>query len=440
MTEKRPAQPDRCVIQPGSRSGSVLMPSSKSQLHRLLIGTALGDSSAQIACRGIPEDIRATMRCLNALGAAIEVLPDGPDTSRGGQILRIEPLDRSNFRDGAVLDCGESASTLRFLLPAAGMLGVSCTFVRRGRLPLRPLAPFDEQLRAHGMTLIEDGPFLSVSGRLRGGEYVLPGNISSQYVSGLLMAISGLQGHSRLRVEGTLESSKYISMTEAVLRRCGIRFSKEIAGGQTVWTVDGGQQAALPERIEAEGDWSAASAFLCMGALSKEGILVKGLDPDSAQPDRAVLDVLRQAGAFVALCEEGVFVRRNELKAFELDASQTPDAVPALAALASLCEGTTSLFHAERLRYKESDRLWSTVRMLRALGADAAETQGGITINGRPSLSGGPVHSSDDHRIAMAAAVAACGCREPVQIVHPGCVAKSYPDFWQDLNRLRIES
>jgi 3-phosphoshikimate 1-carboxyvinyltransferase len=286
------------------------------------------------------------------------------------------------------------------------------------------------------MTLDGEGSRLTVSGALRSGEYALPGNVSSQYISGLLMAFSGLTGQSRLRVEGTPESSKYIGMTETVLRQSGIVFSKDVTPTETVWTMDGGQVPALPEKVTAEGDWSAAANFLCMGALSEEGVLVKGLDPGSVQPDRAVPDVLQRIGANVEWREQGIFVRKGKLQAIELDASQNPDIVPALAALLSLCEGTSRIYHAERLRLKESDRIKSTMHLLRTLGGIVSETSDGLIIQGRKSLDGGMADPSGDHRIAMAAAVAACGCTGSVRIAAPRCVAKSYPRYWDDLEQL----
>ena len=409
------------------------MPSSKSQLHRLLICAALGERPSEIAFKGLSEDIRATARCLNALGAKIEA--EEAETGGPGRLL-VTPADRSRPARGAVMDCGESGTTLRFLLPLCGMLGATCLVLRGGRLPERPLAPFDAQLRSHGMTLDEDGSRLTVSGTLRSGEYALPGNISSQFISGLLMAFNGLTGQSRLQVEGRLESSKYINMTESVLGLSGIRFAKDVTDERTVWTMDGGQTPSLPEKTEAEGDWSAATFFLCMGALSERGVLVKGLDPESVQPDRAVLDVLKRVGAVVEQQEKGILVRRGDLQAVELDASQIPDAVPALAALFALCEGTTRIYRAERLRLKESDRIKSTMHMLRSLGGIVTETPDGLIIQGRPQLDSGTADPAGDHRIAMAAAVAACGCRAPVRVMAPRCVGKSYPKFWKDLEQL----
>lgn len=442
MVDRVIRQPNCMTVIPGPRTGQVLIPSSKSQLHRLLILAALGERPVEIACRSISEDIRATAGCLNALGAKISAKEAAVPGEAG--VLSVEPPDLSVCADGAVLDCGESGSTLRFMLPVAGAFGASCLVLRKGRLPERPLAPYDAQLEANGMRIEGDGSHLTVSGRLTGGEFVLPGNISSQYISGLLMALGALRGQSRLKVEEPMESSHYVKMTEEVLRLAGIRFTKEQAGTEdescTVWTVDGGQTYALPQRVTAEGDWSSATFFLCMGALSEAGVLVQGLDPASVQGDRTVLDVLKAFGTQVKVREDGIFVRKGLLRGIELDASQIPDAVPALAALAALCEGTTRIYNAGRLRLKESDRIKSTMHMLRALGGIVSETEDGLIIRGRTHLDGGTVDPAGDHRIAMAAAVAACGCSKPVEIGTYRCVAKSYPDFWTDLEHLKVEA
>ena len=440
MTDRIIRKPDLKTVPPGPRTGRICIPSSKSQLHRLLILAALGEKPVEISCRAVPGDVRATADCLNALGAKVRIAAgkDGAD-----DMILAEPLDRSLSVHGAVLDCGESASTLRFLLPIAGALGADCLFLLGGRLPERPLEPYRAQLQANGMHIAGERTHLTVSGRLRGGEFALPGNISSQFVSGLLMALSALRGQSRLRVEGPMESSHYVEMTEVMLRRAGIRFAKEEIpsedGPGAVWTVDGGQTYALPDQVRAEGDWSSAAFFLCMGALSEEGVLVQGLDPASVQGDRAVLDALKEIGAQVLVSEDGITVRKGALRGVELDASQMPDAVPALAALFSLCEGTSRICNAGRLRLKESDRIRSTMHMLRSLGGVVSETQDGLIIRGREHLDGGTVDPAGDHRIAMAAAVAACGCREPVHIAAYRCVGKSYPDFWDDLAQLKVE-
>ncbi len=428
MVDSVVRQQNTVVLQPGVRIGTLQVPSSKSQLHRLLICAALGERPVAISYRGLSEDIAATVRCLNALGAKITVSEDGPQS-----VLHVSPLDRSSSPSGVELDCGESGSTLRFLLPVAGLLGADCTFVMQGRLSKRPLAEYGEQLTAHGMTLKQEGDRLKVSGRLTAGDYVLPGNISSQFISGLLMAFGALQGQSRLQVVGTPESKPYIDMTEAVLRQSGIVFEKE--GLQ--WTVNGGQKYVLPESLQAEGDYSSATFFLCMGAFSEEGILVKGLDPASAQGDKKVLDVLERFGAKVSRSEEGILVQKGVLKSTTIDASQIPDAVPALSVVAALSEGETCIVNAARLRLKESDRIRSTSAMLRALGAETEEFPDGMRIRGQRMLKGGTVDPFGDHRIAMAAAVAACRCEQAVTVDQPDCVSKSYPAFWEDLGSLQ---
>lgn len=430
MVEQSSIQQNTKTILPGARKGSVTVPSSKSQLHRLLICAALGESTVQIAYRGLSEDIEATVRCLNALGTKIET------AERDGQsVLLVQPLDRAKQIRGAVLDCGESGSTLRFLLPIAGLLGAECTFLMWGRLSKRPLTYYDEQLRLHGMTLQQEGDVLRVCGRLGAGKYVLPGNISSQYISGLLMAFGGLAGSSSLAITGTPESTPYIDMTERVLQQSGIAFCRE----NLSWSVEGGQAYRLPEVLQAEGDYSSATFFLCMGALSSAGILVRGLDPLSAQGDRAVLQVLRSFGADVEETAEGICVKKDRLKGTVIDASQIPDSVPALSVLGALAEGQTEIVNARRLRLKESDRIRSTAAMLRALGGQVEEREDGMTIFGSRHLSGGTVDPFGDHRIAMAAAEAACGCSGPVTICGPGCAAKSYPQFWTDLEQLSLE-
>ena len=274
------------TVLPGPRTGSVRIPASKSQAHRLLICAALGAQPVALRCDGISADIAATVRCLRALGADI--------TDDGAGTLHIVPI-AGEMPEHADLFCGESGSTLRFLLPVAGALGADVTFHMEGRLPQRPLAPLDAVLAAHGMTLRRDGALLHAGGQLRPGDYALPGDVSSQYISGLLMALPRLAGESTLTVTGGLESAGYIAMTEDALRLSGIRLKKDAR----TYTVPGGQTAQLPAQCRVEDDWSNAAFFLCMGALSPAGITVTGLAAASSQGDRAVLEVLRRFGADV---------------------------------------------------------------------------------------------------------------------------------------------
>ena len=413
------------VIAHGARAGRVRIPASKSQAHRLLICAALGEKPTEVVCDGVSADIAATVGCLNALGAKIV------ETETGFLVSPIEKVP-----DGRCdLYCGESGSTLRFLLPLCGALGAQAVFHREGRLPQRPLAPLDGVLAAHGMTLAEDGGLLLCSGRLQAGDYAIAGNVSSQYISGLLMALPRVGADSTLTVTGSLESAAYVAMTEDALRLSGIGFSKT---GST-YAIPGGQKFRLPERTVVEGDWSNAAFFLCMGALSKEGVTVEGLNLQSSQGDRAVLDILRRFGAAVMEHGGAVTVRRGALRGVTIDASPIPDLIPVLSVVASAAEGETRVENAGRLRLKESDRLRSTANLLRALSGSVEEKADGLVIAGVPALRGGSVETQNDHRLAMSAAVAACAAADDITVDNDSCVAKSYPRFWEDFGSLKGE-
>ena len=413
------------MISPGARTGRVHIPASKSQAHRLLICAALGEETCEIVCDGVSADIAATAKCLNALGAKVERTETG---------FRISPIQK--VPEGCCeLLCGESGSTLRFLLPVVGALGAQAAFHREGRLPQRPLAPLDGVLTAHGMTLSEDGDLLLCSGQLQAGNYEIAGNVSSQYISGLLMALPRLTGESTLTVIGTLESAAYIAMTEDALRLSGVEFSKNGAS----YAIPGGQRFRLPLRTAVEGDWSNAAFFLCMGALSKGGVRVEGLNLKSSQGDRGVLDVLRAFGAEVGEEGDTVTVRRGTLRGVTIDASPIPDLIPVLSVVASVAAGETRVENASRLRLKESDRLQSTANLLRALGGRVEEKEDGLVITGVPALHGGAVETQNDHRLAMSAATAACAATGEITVDNDGCVAKSYPSFWEDYGSLKGE-
>ena len=413
------------TIIPGARTGRVRIPASKSQAHRLLICAALGEEKTEVVCDGISADIAATAKCLRALGAAVE------ETEAGFLVSPIKKVPEGRCE----LYCGESGSTLRFLLPVVGALGAQAAFHREGRLPQRPLAPLDSVLTAHGMTLSEDGDLLLCSGQLQAGNYEIAGNVSSQYISGLLMALPRLTGESTLTVTGTLESAAYVAMTEDALRLSNVEFSKNGAS----YAIPGGQRFCLPLRTAVEGDWSNAAFFLCMGALAKGGVRVEGLNLKSSQGDRGVLDVLRAFGAEVSEEENAVTVRRGTLRGVTIDASPIPDLIPVLSVVASVAAGETRVENAYRLRLKESDRLQSTANLLRALGGRVEEKEDGLTISGVPALHGGSAETQNDHRLAMSAAVAACAAMGEVTVDNDACVAKSYPRFWEDYGSLKGE-
>ena len=407
------------TLSPGPRHGIVAAPASKSHAHRLLICGGLGKTPVTIDCADISKDIAATAKCLHALCA---------DVTTGDGKLHIVPAAKAEKKE---LFCGESGSTLRFLLPVCGALGKDVVFHREGRLPQRPLAPLDEVLRAHGMTIVEQGNDLHCSGRLQCGLFEIPGDVSSQYISGLLFALPLLNGDSTIRITGKIESAAYIAMTEQALRQAGVRFIKN--GNE--YTVFGSQQYALPAEAAVEGDYSNAAFFLCMGALSDKGMRVTNMPHETRQGDRAVVDFLRRFGAEITVTDGEIFVCGGHLHGCEIDAAPIPDLIPVLSVVAAAAEGETHIINAGRLRLKESDRLATTAEMLRALGGTVTELPSGLVIKGG-KLQGGTVDSHNDHRIAMSAAVASCVCRESVTVQDPACTDKSFPRFWDIFTRL----
>ncbi len=411
------------TLLPGQRSGFTAAPSSKSHAHRLLICAALGSEKVNIYCGDISKDIAATAKCLEALCADISVGADG--------LISVEP-ERKCSEQVKVLQCGESGSTLRFLIPVCGALGESVVFNMEGRLADRPLAPLDALLREHGMEIVRDGSRLYCSGRLRSGVFSIPGDISSQYISGLLFALPLLDGDSVIRITGRLESSAYIAMTESALKASGISFERK----ENEYRIRGNQHYALSGNCTAEGDYSNGAFFLCMGALSERGITAKNMPSETLQGDSAIVDILRRFGAQVEVRGSEITVKKGGLKGCVIDASGIPDLVPVLSVLAAAAEGETRIINAARLRLKESDRLKATAELLSRLGGDVTELDDGLIINGTGALTGGTVDSFNDHRIAMSAAVAACISTAPVTVIQPECTAKSFPRFWENFEQL----
>lgn len=404
------------TISPRKIGGMLTMIASKSRAHRLLIAAALGKTPIQIKCNASSADIDATVRCLSALGAQIEKVEDG---------FRITP---GASACAPMLDCGESGSTLRFLLPVIGALGKNVRIKLSGRLPERPLSPLWEELEAHGMRLSwEERDILSCQGQLRGGAFTLPGNVSSQFISGLLFAMPLLKENSTLSIQGNVESAQYIAMTEDALRTFGIQFTY----AAKAYTVNGGQTYIYNEETppEVEGDWSNAAFWLSVGALGGD-IKLCGLKTDSLQGDKEICRILAAFGAEIYCEQNTVSARGGTLRGIAIDATQIPDLVPVLAVVAAGAKGETRIRGAERLRIKESDRLKTVCAMLGALGAQIQEMADGLLIKGGAPLCGGTVESFGDHRIAMAAAVASCISEKTVIIRGAEAVEKSYPDFW----------
>lgn len=412
------------TLLPGPAQGTLAAIPSKSAAHRLLICAALGDRPVRVVCPQTSQDIEATVRCLAGLGASIRPWDQGYD---------VTPLDRAQAAGPCDLDCGESGSTLRFLLPVAGALGAQATFHLAGRLAQRPLGPLTEQLEAGGCTvdLRPQENRLTIQGQLQPGDYTLPGDVSSQFISGMLFALPLLEGESTLTVTGPRESVGYVNLTLRALAQFGVVPAPEESG----WRI-APQPYHGPSWVQVEGDWSNAAPWLCLGALGGESVTVKGMDPTSLQGDKAVCDVLAQMGARLHITGDRVTAFHGPLRPTQIDARDIPDLVPVLAAVAAAIPGTTTITGAARLRLKESDRLATTAHTLRALGAQVEEREDGLVIQGRYPLRGGTVDAAGDHRIAMAAAVAAVACEAPVTITGAQAVDKSYPAFWRDLAAL----
>lgn len=412
------------TISPGHAAGTLGGIPSKSAAHRLLLCAALARRPTWVACPWSSQDIEATIRCLVGLGAKIK---------KEGAGYAVTPIHRDHIPSPCTLDCGESGSTLRFLLPVAGALGAQATFQMAGRLAQRPLGPLTEQLERQGCAvhLDQERKILTITGRLRPGEFTLPGNISSQFITGLLFALPLLGGESRLTVEGARESESYLRLTLGALAAFGIR-PRETPEGWAISPAD----FVSPGTVRVEGDWSNAAPWLCLGAMGGDGVTVTGMDLASLQGDRAVCAVLEQMGASVTAAGDQVTVRPGTLRPAHIDARDIPDLVPVLAALAAAIPGKSVITGAARLRLKESDRLQTTAATLNALGGRVEEGEDGLVIYGQAALTGGTVDAAGDHRIAMAAAVASAACRGPVTITGAQAVDKSYPTFWQDLQAL----
>ena len=376
------------TIHPQKLQGLIEVIPSKSQAHRYLICAALSDTETELLCPETSRDMEATADCLRALGAKIE------RTDTGYQISPIREVPKA-----AVLPCRDSGSTLRFLLPIVGALGVDATFQMEGRLSQRPLSPLCEEMERMGCTLSRPtSDTIRCQGRLKSGNYSIDGGVSSQFVTGLMYAKDLIPGGAEVFITGRLESRSYLTMTLQAQQ------------------LFGAPRYHSPGTVQVEGDWSNGAFWLAVNTLGNE-LDIQNLDPGSVQGDRAAARFLRE-------------LRENT----EIDARNNPDLVPVLAIVAAVNEGAV-FRNIHRLRLKESDRVASTIAMIEALGGKALEMGGHLVVHGT-GLRGGTVDSVNDHRIAMSAAIAATVCTEPVTILGAECVEKSYPKFWAEYARL----
>lgn len=386
------------VITPKKLIGSVSVIPSKSQAHRILICSAFADKTTEIICPETNRDIEASVSCLRALGASIVPNPDG---------YRVSPIKA--IPDKAVLDCGESGSTLRFMLPIVGALGVAGRFLLSGRLPNRPLSPLWELMESKGCSLVwEENNVLRCTGKLTAGSYSIDGSVSSQFISGLYFGLPLLSGESSLEITGKIESAPYIEMTKDALVKFGVRFENN--------TILGNASFHSPEQVIIEGDWS-NGAFFHVANFIENKLKISNLDLHSKQGDRVVVDALTQ-------------LKNNAT----IDATHIPDLIPILSVAAAHSNGAI-FTNIKRLRLKESDRVQAIIDMLSAFGVKALADENTLTVF--PGKFGScTVNAYNDHRIAMSAAIATTVADGPVRIIGAECVAKSYPTFWEEYSRL----
>lgn len=381
------------TILPGTLKGAVTPPSSKSQTHRAVLALMLAQGEGKLSNLAVSQDIQATQDCVAAL--------------KSGQPAQADGLP--------LLDCGESGSTLRFLIPVALAVRGGGHFTGRGRLMERPQGPYIRLFEEKGILWNQEGTCLTVAGQLEPGVYALSGNVSSQFITGLLYALPLLPGDSRIVLTTPLESRGYVDMTLDMLRRFDIKVEEQEDG----FLVPGNQTYQARD-LTLEADWSGAAFWYAANFLGAQ-VDIQGLNPDSVQGDRQI------GTLYWKLARPGNV---------DIDLSQCPDLAPPLAAMAAVRKGTTRFVHAGRLRMKESDRLETIARTLNALGAKAQVGEDTLTLEGVDHLEGGTVDGCNDHRIAMMAAVAAVACKEPVTILGAECVKKSYPRFWEDYTAL----
>ncbi|MDE7364137.1 MAG: 3-phosphoshikimate 1-carboxyvinyltransferase [Ruminococcus sp.] len=395
------------LIKPSVLKGRVDIPASKSCAHRALICASLAGDS-EISGINFSKDIDATIQAMSALGSMIYKNHDSVDISE-----KINPPEK------AVIDCNESGSTLRFVIPIAAALGVETEFHGRGRLPQRPIDIYIRELSKHGITFNYNNtmPF-TISGRLTSGIYEIEGNISSQFITGLLFALPLVEGDSEIVLTSHLESRPYVDITIDILKRFGI----EITETENSFKIKGSQKY-MPHDERVEGDYSQAAFFYVANALGSQ-VEIGNLNPDSVQGDKKIIELIDSV------------VKDGQITGYKADCSDIPDLVPILSVLGAYGNETSVIYNAERLRIKESDRLTACAEMLNNLGGDVTVTSDGLEINPVEELHGGTIESFGDHRIVMAGAVAALCCSGDVIIKGAEAVNKSYPDFLNDYTKL----
>ncbi|MDW8800435.1 3-phosphoshikimate 1-carboxyvinyltransferase [Clostridium sp. A1-XYC3] len=411
-------------INPSKLKGSIAVPSSKSLCHRAVICASLSEGVSNIENLFFSQDVKATCQAMSNLGVEVVYKGESKIKIRGTSKLEAK---------GNSIDCFESGSTLRFLIPIAATLGEEVTFNGKGKLVARPLGDYyrifeEQQIQYENI----NGKLpLTINGRLKSGEYRIKGDVSSQFISGLLFALPLLEGDSRITVTTELQSKAYVDLTIDVLKA----FSIEVKNVDYREFTIKGNQKYIASDYKVEGDFSQAAFWLVANVLGSE-VVCNGMSMNSLQGDKVIIETIKSMGGEIVVEGEKVKALPSQTKGTVIDASECPDLVPVLTVLGALSEGTTEIVNAERLRFKESDRLAAITSELNKIGADIEEKEDRLIIRGKETLIGGKVNSWNDHRIAMALAVASTRCKEPLIIEDADSVKKSYPNFWEHFKEL----
>ena len=410
------------TIKPATLFGEVLVPPSKSISHRAIICASLASGNSMVDNVAISDDIQATIEAMRALGATFEIVSDNEQhmnlliSNEKASLLTSESLETGPIK----IECNESGSTARFIIPLFHLVDGEVTFTGKGRLSQRPFTPYYEIFDKQGINYVAEhgGLPLTVKGRLSPSRYEIVGNVSSQFISGLMFVLPFLEGNSEIAVTTPLESKDYIDLTMDCLKAFGVEIMKKDARNYIIK----GPQKYSSTNYTVEGDFSQGAFWLVAKSLGQK-IEISGLENNSKQADRVILSIIEQ-------------FERSEPQNREIDVSQCPDLVPIVSVLGALTPGTTYIINGARVRLKESDRLKAMATELRKIGADIEETSDGLIIQGKSSLRGGVLSSWNDHRIAMALAIASLFCEQDVTIENAQVVNKSYPTFWAVFSKL----
>ncbi|QMS84931.1 3-phosphoshikimate 1-carboxyvinyltransferase [Candidatus Xianfuyuplasma coldseepsis] len=405
---------------PSYLEGPLSVPTSKSLTHRALICAALARGKSTISNVVFSEDVKATIAALQQIGAKFEI-EDSTVYVKGVRSIRTP---------SKAIDCNESGSTLRFLIPILSLTNKPITFTGKPSLLKRPQSVYQTLFKEDGIPFIHTPDEIMVNGSVKARNYTIDGSISSQFFTGLMCSLPLLKKDSHITIKGVLESKGYIDLTINILEQFGIEI-QELENGYYI----PGNQAYKPFDYTVEGDFSQAAFFL-VGGILNGSITIDNLSHESLQGDREIIDIIKRMKGRIIFTENGYSTTKSETNGATIDISNCPDLGPIVALLGTLSRGTTTIVNASRLRLKESDRIESTVHTLQTLGANIKTNDDDIIIYGKAQLAGGIVDSYNDHRIAMMSAIAALRCENPVILTQANAIHKSYPHFFEDYEKL----